>query len=467
MTTPAYAVDPNKHLLLDPRVVARTEDCRLTLGRVKKDPANPLFTQDRPWEARIDNMYANVLRDPADGLYKCWYNPFLYWSKPGDRESSRETGLCYAVSEDGVTWEKPELGLIDFEGSTANNLVMRECHGAGVLIDENEADPARRFKMLFKTQEHRTKAQWEEGIMWLKTAASPDGLRWSLLPYDMPKYTYKQADTHNNVVWDVDRSMWVGITRTWDHQLTEDRRARRLVARMDSRDFLKWTHPVEVFREEPEEVGRLQTYAMPTFRYAGVYLGLVMMYHTGDPADPKRDYVECELAVSPNLIHWSRVCPGESLIPLGAKGAFDEKVIYAAFSPVVLDDEIRLYYGGCDGPHGGERKGAFGLARLRPDGFAGMAPERSGGAGAVVTAPVTCTGRTLKVTADAANGDLRVGVVGAGGRSVRDCDILSDNVTDAPVRWHGGKDLARFVGKDITLRFELGNATLYSFTFSD
>ena len=27
-------------------------------------------------------------------------------------------------SSDGITWHKPELGLVDFRGSTANNLVI-------------------------------------------------------------------------------------------------------------------------------------------------------------------------------------------------------------------------------------------------------------------------------------------------------------------------------------------------------
>ena len=32
-------------------------------------------------------------------------------------------------------WHKPDLGLVEYAGSTANNLVMRGPHGVGVLDD--------------------------------------------------------------------------------------------------------------------------------------------------------------------------------------------------------------------------------------------------------------------------------------------------------------------------------------------
>ena len=50
----------------------------------------------------------------------------------------REMAICYAVSKDGITWEKPELGLVEFEGSQQNNILWREPHGAGVFKDYHE-----------------------------------------------------------------------------------------------------------------------------------------------------------------------------------------------------------------------------------------------------------------------------------------------------------------------------------------
>ena len=42
--------------------------------------------------------------------------------------------MCYAVSEDGLNWTKPELGLIDFQGNKAKNLILRGAHGLGVAL---------------------------------------------------------------------------------------------------------------------------------------------------------------------------------------------------------------------------------------------------------------------------------------------------------------------------------------------
>ena len=43
----------------------------------------------------------------------------------------------------GVHWEKPNLGFVDFEGSFENNLLFRYAHGTGVFLDKEETDPAK------------------------------------------------------------------------------------------------------------------------------------------------------------------------------------------------------------------------------------------------------------------------------------------------------------------------------------
>ena len=59
---------------------------------------------------------------------------------------------CLAISSDGLTFERPELHEVDFEGSTANNILahgLSEPAATGVFIDSNPACPAsERFKAL-------------------------------------------------------------------------------------------------------------------------------------------------------------------------------------------------------------------------------------------------------------------------------------------------------------------------------
>jgi hypothetical protein len=119
-------LERDRYLLLDSRIIASTENAELVLGEVQKYEGNPLFEEDKPWEKRLDNLYANVLYDEEEGLYKCWYSPFIVdESAKGmtleERKEkkyrapwTREMAICYATSEDGITWVKPELGIVEF-----------------------------------------------------------------------------------------------------------------------------------------------------------------------------------------------------------------------------------------------------------------------------------------------------------------------------------------------------------------
>ncbi|MBT7861391.1 MAG: hypothetical protein HN712_13800 [Gemmatimonadetes bacterium] len=68
-------------------------------------------------------------------LFKMWYT--TYWYKvrrEGDDivvderfDEYAAQRLCLATSNDGVHWEKPELGLVEFEGSKRNNILPETC----------------------------------------------------------------------------------------------------------------------------------------------------------------------------------------------------------------------------------------------------------------------------------------------------------------------------------------------------
>ena len=86
--------------------------------------------------------------------------------------------LCYAMSRDGVSWQRPKLGLVEYNGSTQNNIVDiqgGECVLATspIIYDPEDPDPDRRFKMNF--ERGRYKAHFA-------VAYSPDGLRWTESP---------------------------------------------------------------------------------------------------------------------------------------------------------------------------------------------------------------------------------------------------------------------------------------------
>ena len=219
------ALNQQEYLLVDPRVVEEIEGVTLRLGQVKKHPANPLMRENKPWEVRYDNVYANVLYDEADKPFKCFYSPFIIdevtTGTPQSQRANtnyrwtptREMGLCYAFSEDGIVWTKPELGVVELHGSKKNNLVLRGIHGAGVIRESSDADPAKRYK-LFAGREVPGKDRF------MVVAFSNDGIHWTD-PIPCTKTTV-QGDTHNNPLWVQQRNTYVGFTREYKDQRVVD-----------------------------------------------------------------------------------------------------------------------------------------------------------------------------------------------------------------------------------------------------
>lgn len=434
-----------KHLVLDSRVIAQADGVRLVLGKVKKDSRNPLFQADKPWENALNNLYPNVLYDEEQKLFKLWYKCVLFdkdvIAKMMPPRTVHNVGwfLLYATSKDGIVWQKPELGLHGFDGSTRNNAVARDVPNVGVFKDPHDPDPKRRYKMIYDVGRGKMRVRF-----------SPDGLHWS--DPILPKGLGPTGDTHNNAFWDERLGKYVLITRIY--------RGERLVARSESKDFLNWEKPVVVLRSTPKEGRTHQTYCMPAFPYANVYLGYVMMYHAGTDRT-----VDCELVWSPDSVRWRRVQPGTPFIPRGPKGSYDSACIYApAGPPIVRDGQIWIYYGGSAAVHRGWKRDCLPcLARLRVDGFAGYQPAKPGARGTITTAPMRCTGDPLRVSADARGGALRAAVVDAEGLGLDDCEPITDDVTDGVVRWRSGRKLSDLKGKVVRLKFELSSATLYAF----
>ena len=69
----------------------------------------PLITKDRPREhiPYFSGADYRVLRDPEDGLFKYWYMDLDQSGRRMGTGSRSKT--CYAESQDGIEWTKPEL----------------------------------------------------------------------------------------------------------------------------------------------------------------------------------------------------------------------------------------------------------------------------------------------------------------------------------------------------------------------
>ena len=449
--------DSTKFLLLDNRIIERIENVKLEVGKVKKHPSNPLFKEEKDWEMRFDNLYANVIYDKEEDTYKCWYSPFIVDSPPKNKEPRktnikyspppvREMGICYATSKDGIKWEKPNLGLINFNGNKKNNIVWRRPHGAGIFKDLHEENPARRYKLIYK---HIQEGNWglngSEGNS-LAVSFSEDGLNWS----DKINIADFPADTHNNANWIPNLNKYVALTRDWV-KFEGKEWGQRAVLRIESNDFINWENPKQVLVGENYD---LQTYAMPYFFYEGVFLGLVAIH------DQKSDRVWTELALSIDTIKWSRIDIGNPLIPNSEKKFdYDYGCIYAAAKPIIKNNEIQIYYGSSDYLHSGWRNGYFNLATLRPDGFAGYVQEDLGKKGLIVTKPIKFNGNSLKLTADVDKGGyIKVLVFNRKGDQIGSSKRIKRTITDETVEFY--EEISE---ENISLEIEIKKAKVYSF----
>ena len=96
--------------------------------------SDPLLESVAEWEA--GSQIGPLFIWNSDGLFHLLY------------ESSHVETTCYATSVDGYNWERPDVGEVEFNGSTRNNILGRGIKGAtGVFIDPH-GPPEERFKAL-------------------------------------------------------------------------------------------------------------------------------------------------------------------------------------------------------------------------------------------------------------------------------------------------------------------------------
>ena len=89
-----------------------------------------------------------MLYDESEKVFKMWYRTarpmvkaaggevpytsgaYSFEDVPGYVHPEGAYRACYAVSSDGLSWKKPDLAMVDFEGSTRNNIIPPDV-GAG------------------------------------------------------------------------------------------------------------------------------------------------------------------------------------------------------------------------------------------------------------------------------------------------------------------------------------------------
>ncbi len=126
-----------------------------------------LFELDQPWEGNLCTFFSMIF---AEGLWKAYYVCNLGKAKY----------VCYLESTDAENWTRPNLGIIEFEGSKENNIIfdlekLKEFDFTGfdnmsVFYDDNPLCPSdEKYKMV----------AWWQGHAALTTLMSADGIHFT------------------------------------------------------------------------------------------------------------------------------------------------------------------------------------------------------------------------------------------------------------------------------------------------
>jgi hypothetical protein len=442
---------------------------------------------DAPWEGNGCG-YFTVLHDRPQSIYRMYYHA---WQIPTGIEPGGPLTIAYFQSKDGIQWERPNLGLCEFNGSRENNIVLDRmgdgsgCHDFSPFIDENpDAPPESRYKATGAGFESH-KGVW--------AYQSPDGIHWKPMTSG-PVFDKGVFDSQNVSFWSAREQQYVLYYRIFSEP---GFKGTRLVNRAVSKDFIHWTDEGTIRFPDGEGPRPLAQYYVsqikPYERAPHLYLGFPARYvdhglTASTPLLPEWNLREKRMTVSPrygtaatdSVFITSRdgmnfrqsndvfLRPG-----LRTRHNWSYGDNYIAWHVVetdsVRDDsprELSIY---ATESYFTGRNSRLRRYSLRMDGFASMHAGLQ--PGELTTKPVTFSGRELSINfATSAAGMIHVQICHPDGSpipgfSFSDCDPIYGDSVDRRVSWKGQTTVESLTGRTVVLKFALQEADLYSLIF--
>jgi hypothetical protein len=431
---------------------------------------------DKPWEGPGNAPLAVFEHDDS---YLMYYRALTL--DPDD-----DSGLlCVAISDDGVTWTKPKLGLVERAGRSDTNIVADES-GSGFMatpwLDTRPGVPAdERIKAIASqplSGEKHTVYKAPEGPKRLVFWGSADG------------FSFHKLDPQPEMISDLNNSFDGGNTMFWSE--TEKQYVlyyrfndgNRTMARATSKDLLHWSESVAMtYGDTPRE----QLYTnntVPYFRAPQFYIALAARFMKG-----RRVITDAQAeAIGLKTAHghfYGNDCSDAVLLTSRAHTTrYDRTFMEALVRPGsgAQNWVSRTNYP-LTGifPYGNDRI-MFWVSRhymqeswhierllLRVDGFVSVTAPYAGGT--LVTKPFVFDGDTLEINyRTSAAGSVGIEVQNPDGQAfpgyaLADCrEIIGDEV-ERVVAWANGTNVNPLAGQTVRLRFEMKDADLYSFRF--
>ena len=468
-------IGSRKQFFVDDYLVESVSNTVREMNQAEKAASNPVLRPDKPWEGNHLMVYT-VIYEEQEQLFRMWYSASIF----GQNSLGTSSVNCLATSKDGVHWEKPVLGLVEYDGSKENNIIPPEQFKPYFFKDLHETDPAKRYKGLHRYGSMSTTMQFD-------LFYSPDGIQWTPCPDNPIIDTSPRIGRWGPTVfmgWDPIREVYAVHMENSLHRWSPA--GKRLIGRAESPDMIHWSDPETIIVPDDKDPPDVDFYCMPTMAYEGMYVGLLWNFRM------IRSTILPQIVFSRNGIHYNRDYR-EPFIARGPNGTFDAAVVYP-IDPIVHGDRILFYYtGGNYRAHqtleaveavGGKALYAVGLAETPRDRFVSYIGARwSDEAGRkpyseVLTRSFTFSGSQLHLNllatlhggAGVGPCEMRVEILEPthhviSGFGFDDCDTLTSSGLDQVVSWKGQSDLSELAGRPIKLRFYFKNSSLYAFQF--
>ncbi len=452
-------------------------------------PREVALVHDAPWEG-TSSGYHTVFQD--GDLYRMYYRGLHIDVTEGKITTGRHKPFyCYAESRDGVHWTKPELGIVEFEGSKKNNIILegRGTHNFTPFKDDNpNCSPEARYKGLGGIKS-------EGGLFAFHSA---DGIHWSLTQ-ETPVITNGAFDSQNLAFFDPLAGEYRAYWRTFSAGVTTKEVWKpagvRAIRTGTSKDFLHWSNEADLtYADSPDEhlyTNQIKPYARAPHLKIGIPTRYVDRgWSESMKALPERK--NRELRASSSKRYGTALTEGVLMASrdgvafkrwneaflrpgLGRPGSWQYGQQYIAWHLVETastlpgaPDELSLYATE-DYWHG--EGGTLRRYTLRLDGFVSAHASFKGGE--LLTKPLTFSGSELTLNfSTSAVGSVRVEIQHADGKPVpgfalADCPQHFGDALEQPVVWSSDAKLSELAGKPVRLRFVLSDADVFAFRFGD
>jgi len=440
-----------KHVFIDDVMIERKINVCLTVN----PPGNYVSTN-----VKIKSSWDTPFFD-HDG--KIWMVPKGGYA----RDVGRNPLVC---SEDGINFIKPDLGLVEDNGSKNNNLIITNMPSWGRFFKDTNpnANPEERFKF----------TAWvaQRGIY---LYVSPDGIHWRRNETCMlPLVSGGGCETF----WDDQRGVYVNlIKRDGSYSTGEYPAYGRGATLFETREVAKawlfkavpnpyyegWAFPavtgegITVFGPDIFDADKGQVFRTRAMKYPwapDTYLAFLVRN------------ARIELGVSRDGINW-HIYDKDSdspYVPREIGGWIQDGL-------VLRGDEIWHYI----------NRAGKNVARIsqRLDGFVSL--DAGDETGTIITRPFVFKGNKLTLNVDASKGSVKVAILNLPGReltgyntgltdspkrdvrcySIEHCDSITTDSVRQVVTWKDDFDLGSLEGHVVRLRFEMQNAKLYAFEF--